>query len=65
MLNPLQRTPASPPQFTGLPMEVGMFYDVQSESIGVGHWWFRLTEATNGEILIFQGGLKTNWVGDG
>ena len=53
MLNPLQRTPTSPPQFTGLPMEVGMFYDVQSESIGVGHWWFRLTEATNGEILIF------------
>ncbi len=46
-------------------MEVGMFYDVQSESIGVCHCWFCVTEATNGEILIFQGGLETNWVGDG
>ena len=46
-------------------MEVGMFYDVQSESIGVGHGWFRVTVATNGEILIYQGEFKTNWRGDG
>ena len=46
-------------------MEVGMFYDVQSESIAVGHWWLCVIEARNGEILIFQGGFKTNWVDDG